>query len=649
MCAVDLAQLGSRCGLLQPRQEPEQVVRRLGLLQAGERDGGAGGGGLGRRRPGQGAAGNGTKHKEGGAGTWHVAVRGAPPGLVLVGLSSSSLGSRRTSIGCSVSGSSGSGHGQQQQPLLRQPLRERQQHYINQPSRVGQLPSVGAAAASARLGTFAGWVGSSIAAAFFSSLERTSCLALATTDSDAEGEEELLPTHRRGVLLMEDSELALRRQPQQQQESSDSDTTQPPPMPLVGFGRFQRHNPMTERFKVLRFHHVEFWCGDATNTWKRFGWGLGMHLVAKSDQTTGNQAYASYVLRSHQLVMAFTAPYSSKTDQAGSRAPHPGYDPAEARRFTAAHGGLAVRAVGVQVADADASFRTSVAHGAVPVLPPHRLQDRSGAMVIAEVKLYGDVVLRYVSTEDGADADSFAGAFLPNYEAVESVPVSYGLRRLDHAVGNVHSLLKAVKYVAGFTGFHEFAEFTAEDVGTADSGLNSVVLASDNEAVLLPLNEPTFGTRRKSQIQTFLEHNEGPGLQHLALSCDDIFATLKEMQVRSALGGFEFMPKPPATYYRNLPARVGGALSPAQMKQCEELGVLVDKDDQGVLLQIFTKPLGDRWVVGFLFVCVHFCFVCSSFFFVWLMKDRQTRPTDDLCLPAAGQRCSWRLSSGWGA
>lgn len=160
-------------------------------------------------------------------------------------------------------------------------------------------------------------------------------------------------------------------------------------------------------------------------------------------------------------------------------------------------------------------------------------------------------------------------------------------------------LIEAVEYVMGFTGFHEFSEFTAEDVGTVDSGLNSMVLSSNNEMVLIPVNEPTFGTKRKSQIQTYLEQNVGAGLQHMALKTDDIFHTLGEMRKRSYLGGFEFMPRPDKGYYERLPARIGDSLSPKQYAQIEELGLLVDKDDQGVLLQIFTKPLGDRPTVFF--------------------------------------------------
>jgi len=357
---------------------------------------------------------------------------------------------------------------------------------------------------------------------------------------------------------------------------------------LVGHGNFVRHNPMSDRFKVEKFHSIEFWCGDATTTYKRFQLGLGMSLVAKSDQSTGNSKFASYVLQSHDLVFTFTAPYSRKVAGNSTSVPLEHYDQQQAFDFICSHG-LAVRSVGLLVADSEEAFRLSVANGGVPVLPPVTLTDKAtgGTSTISEVKLYGDVVLRYISGE-------FKGPYLPNYEAVEGPRISYGLERLDHAVGNTHVLSEAVAYIMGFTGFHEFAEFTAEDVGTIDSGLNSMVMASNNEMVLLPVNEPTFGTPRKSQIQTYLEQNEGPGLQHLALKTSDIISTLRSMYAHSDFGGFEFMPRPSDKYYKELPNKIGDALTPEQYKAVEELGILADKDDQGILLQIFTKPLGDR-------------------------------------------------------
>ena len=359
---------------------------------------------------------------------------------------------------------------------------------------------------------------------------------------------------------------------------------------LVGASNFKRHNPKSDKFATHGFHHVEFFCGDAINASRRFSAGLGMDLIAFSDQSTGNHASASHVAKSAELVFVFTAPYGSERYErqadaaaqvdASSSAAMPGYSQQHARDFFQAHG-MAVRAVGVTVDDAADAFATSVANGARPVLPPTTMGEDEA--VVAEVELYGEVVLRYVQLKEG-----FEGAFLPGYKSTagwESGDArgeknTFGIRRLDHAVGNVPDLLEVVNYVAGFTGFHEFAEFTAEDVGTVDSGLNSMVLANNEEMVLLPINEPTFGTRRKSQIQTYLEQNNGAGLQHLALKCDDLFSTLRAMRSMTHRGGFDFMPKPSKEYYANLPTKIGSALTKEQYAEAEELGMLVDKDDQ---------------------------------------------------------------------
>ncbi|XP_006357690.1 4-hydroxyphenylpyruvate dioxygenase [Solanum tuberosum] len=356
---------------------------------------------------------------------------------------------------------------------------------------------------------------------------------------------------------------------------------------LVGFNNFVRTNPRSDLFNVKRFHHIEFWCGDATNTARRFSWGLGLPIAAKSDLSTGNSVHASYLLRSSssQLQFLFTAPYSPAISTPSSSS-IPTFSVSSHRSFTETHG-LGVRAIALEVENSRLAFSTCVSHGAKPVSEPVILNDE---VVISEVHLYGDVVLRFVSFLK----DSNRFVFLPGFELVEGAQLDYGIRRLDHAVGNVPQLGPVVEYIKSFTGFHEFAEFTAEDVGTAESGLNSVVLANNDETVLFPLNEPVYGTKRKSQIQTYLEHNEGAGVQHLALVTEDIFRTLREMRKRSGIGGFEFMPSPPPTYYKNLKSRAGDILSDEQIKECEELGILVDRDDQGTLLQIFTKPVGDR-------------------------------------------------------
>ncbi|OQR87858.1 4-hydroxyphenylpyruvate dioxygenase [Achlya hypogyna] len=367
-----------------------------------------------------------------------------------------------------------------------------------------------------------------------------------------------------------------------------SSKTSQPKMQLVGCQNFVRHNPKSDRFAMHKFHHVEFYCQDATNVSKRFGWGAGFNCVAKSDQSTGNHSYASYVMQSGHLQLVITAPYSRANRKVDEVPPHQGFDMDFAHEFNNKHG-LAVRAMAISVDDAAQAYEISLKNGAEGVCPPKTSKDAATGevMVISEVKLYGDVVLRYVS-------GNYKGRYMPGYENVDGPDLSIGIDRLDHAVGNLPKLIEAMEYVCGFTGWHEYAEFTAEDVGTVDSGLNSMVLANNSETILLPMNEPTFGTKRKSQIQTFLEQNEGPGLQHMALKTNDIFHTLAEMRKRTPLGGFDFMPKPSGNYYKNLPNKIGDAFTADQYKKIEELGLLVDKDDQGILLQIFTKPLGDR-------------------------------------------------------
>eukprot|EP00892_Ulva_mutabilis_P002238 jgi/Ulvmu1/12014/UM083_0027.1 len=365
-------------------------------------------------------------------------------------------------------------------------------------------------------------------------------------------------------------------------------TQEPTARRLVGHANFVRNNPLSDKFEIHRFHHIEFWTLDATSLCKRLQHGLGMQVVARSDLGSGNNICTSLVLRSGELTFIVTAPQSVANIQPSSTCPFPGYDCGIAFEFIKKHG-LAVRAIGISVRDAAVAHEVSTANGGKSVLNPETVIDKASGkeVVMSEVHAYGDVVLRFVS-------GCCDRTHLPGFEAVKPEGVSFGLQRLDHCVGNVPELFAVADYLMAITGMHEFAEFTAEDVGTIESGLNSMVLANNNEYVLLPVNEPTFGTRRKSQIQTYLEFNEGAGVQHLALKTDDIFQTMRLMREQSAFGGMDFMPRSSEAYYRELPERIGNVLTDEQFKEVEELGVLVDKDDQGVLLQIFTKPIGDR-------------------------------------------------------
>jgi 4-hydroxyphenylpyruvate dioxygenase len=351
----------------------------------------------------------------------------------------------------------------------------------------------------------------------------------------------------------------------------------------------------SETIGSIGFHHVEFYCGDARMAANQFACALGMSVTGTTGQSTGNDKCVSYGLASGNFHLLLTAPYSrevvangvavdeEKNIQYDAPLPMPNFDVAQAHNFFQKHG-LAARAVALHVKDAETAFEVSVRNGATPVLEPTFLstcpgQEKQGVKTtgcyIAEVQLYGDVVLRYVSypPKDGSvpgDESVQASVTQPNMPflphlapAGDLAPKteSYGIFKIDHAVGNVPNLLETYERIKTFTGFHEFAEFTSEDVGTVDSGLNSVVLASDSEEVLLPINEPMFG-KRKSQIQTYLEQNEGAGLQHLALKTRDIFSTVEKMrETQTRIFGFELMKRPSQEYYEELPSRIGDKLT----------------------------------------------------------------------------------------
>ena len=254
-----------------------------------------------------------------------------------------------------------------------------------------------------------------------------------------------------------------------------------------------------------------------------------------------------------------------------------------------------VAAIGIRVKDATVAFDRAVANGAMPKTKP--FVDAATGVATSEVVLYP--AARCCASSRGSGSTSCPSCRATRRRAAPKDGIGlgkYGIERIDHVVGNVPDLLKTVDYVMNATGFHEFAEFTAEDVGTVDSGLNSMVMASNNERVLLPVNEPTTGGKRKSQILTYIEQHGGPGVQHIALKTDDVFATVAAMRAAcEAYGGFELMDRPRDQYYDKLRGRIGAAyITEAEVAQCRELGILADRDDQGVLLQIFTKPIGDR-------------------------------------------------------
>jgi len=360
---------------------------------------------------------------------------------------------------------------------------------------------------------------------------------------------------------------------------------------LVGWDKFVRHNTMADRFGILDFDHLEIWCMDATSVARRFSTAFGLQMVASSTLDSGNQKYSSYVLVSNNVRFVFTAPYwtDAPTPSVDFKDPFPDYSREDALNFIAKHG-FAVKAVGIKVDNATKAFEQCTLNGGTPVTRPTKVTDANGEIMYSEVAYYADVKFRWIEGRD-----TYKGNFIPGYKDEARTAYTYGLERIDHVVSNVPCLTDVTEHLIKMLGLHEFGEFTAEDVGTVDSGLNSMVMANNSETVLLPVNEPTFGTRRKSQIQSYIEHHRGPGIQHIAIMTPDILSTIARMTEMSVSGGVEFMPNPGQSYYKDhVPAKMGNLVSQDLIDQCQKYGILIDRDEEGGLLQIFTKPLFDR-------------------------------------------------------
>jgi 4-hydroxyphenylpyruvate dioxygenase len=361
-------------------------------------------------------------------------------------------------------------------------------------------------------------------------------------------------------------------------------------------------NTKTDKFQMLKFDHLEVTTGDAVSTTKIFKRGLGMELVAQSLNETGNYTYASYVLKTHDVKIIVTAPYLSQSKRPEDHPPNPKYDPERARRFFNRHG-LGVSACGVEVVDAAEAYNITTQNGAKGILEPTVLLDNNGGkVVIAEIDLYSDLtsddplhasetVIRFIQYSN------FQGHFLPGYRPVEDPrPLDYGIIRIDHVVGNVFNMDNVVNQLKKWIGFHTFAKFSKEEIQTPWTSLNSEVLASNNERVLFPINESAPG-KKESQITEYLKAYNGPGVQHIAMKTNNVLAAVKVMSENSDCG-FEFM-KTPLQYYHSpeIAKMMKENLTEEEADAVIELGILIDKDDEGILLQIFTKPLFDRATV----------------------------------------------------
>lgn len=334
-------------------------------------------------------------------------------------------------------------------------------------------------------------------------------------------------------------------------------------------------HPITaDPFPVTGMDAVVFAVGNARQAAHYYSTAFGMRCVAYRGPETGCRDEASYVLTSGAARFVFRGPVRSGTDLG---------------KHVAEHGdGVVDLAIGVQ--SAAAAYEYATAHGARGVTPPHAAEDEHGTVVLAAIATYGDTVHTLV------ERAGYHGPYLPGYVAAEPVvapPARPFFTGIDHCVGNVElgRMDEWVSFYHRVMGFTNMKEFVGDDIATEYSALMSKVVADGSRTVKFPINEPAAGPR-KSQIDEYLEFYGGPGVQHIALATSDIVATVRAMRA----AGVEFL-STPGSYYDTLGDWAGDTR--VAIGTLRELGILADRDEDGYLLQIFTKPVEDRPTVFF--------------------------------------------------
>src|SRR5438874_4500162 len=314
--------------------------------------------------------------------------------------------------------------------------------------------------------------------------------------------------------------------------------------------------------KLKRVHHVEFRAGNAKQSAFFYRKAFGFSQLAYSGLETSNRETASYVLSQGKIRFVITSPLNAE---------HP------ASEHIRKHGDGVID-IALLVEDADFAFNEAVRRGARPAIEPHDLRDEYGVVRRAAIHTYGDTIHSFLSYSD------YNGPFLPGYQRAEIPGDNAGLLIVDHIVGNVElgKMNVWAEFYSKVMGFSRYITFDDKDISTEYSALMSIVMSDDNRVVKFPINEPAPG-RKKSQIDEYLEWYGGPGVQHVALLCGDIIATVKRLKAN----GVEFLTIPDS-YYEELPRRVGEIEEP--MDEIRALNVLIDKDEEGYLLQLFTKP-----------------------------------------------------------
>jgi len=337
---------------------------------------------------------------------------------------------------------------------------------------------------------------------------------------------------------------------------------------MASFAPSAQANTTQDFLPLKGTDHIEFYVGNARQAAYFYRTAFGMSLVAYAGPETGQRDRASYVVQQGKVRFVLTTSLRPDSPIAAHVAKH----------------GDGVRVIALEVDDARQAWIETTKRGALSVSAPVETADDSGRILMSSIAAYGDTIHTFV------ERGHYNGTFLPGYraEAEDTVARPTGLKHVDHMVGNVgwHAMDQWVDFYANVMGFQLYQHFDDKDISTEYSALMSKVMSNGNGYVKFPINEPAEG-RRKSQIEEYLDFYQGPGVQHIALATDNILETVSRMQAQ----GIEFLTVP-HTYYTELAGRVGRIDEP--IEELERLGILVDRDDEGYMLQIFTRPVEDR-------------------------------------------------------
>ncbi len=327
---------------------------------------------------------------------------------------------------------------------------------------------------------------------------------------------------------------------------------------------------MADLMPILGYDAIEFYVGNARQAAHYYRTAFGFDVVGYAGPEHGVRDRCSYVVEQNGIRFVLTAGLGPDSDIVRHQALH----------------GDGVKDVAFAVPDADLAFRVAVERGAQPHREPHVMEDDHGKLVVSSIKAYGETIHSFV------DRSNYSGVYAPGYHSTKHQPPAQpaGLQYVDHVVCNVDlgEMDRWASYYAAILGFTQLHHFDDEAISTEYTALMSKVLWDGNGRIKLPINEPAQG-RKKSQIEEYLDFYGSAGVQHMALATDDILATVRTMRTN----GVRFLTTP-ASYYTDLQARLDWSTIDADLDELAELGILVDQDDEGYLLQIFTKAVQDR-------------------------------------------------------